>query len=588
MRRISVALAVLLVAAACTGSSGDVTSTTGTTAAGGGPGTADYTSADGRLSLHVAGPVAGDVTIDEVDPASVDFGDDVETLGAYDLGPSGTSFDQPVEMTFDTGEVYDPDHPAPVASVLVTDDDQTWEALSPVSISVVDGSVVISAEVPHFSRLVINRGDYGMYIDPGWVDTWVGDVWEVYFDLFDRTFAPITNLPVRDRFLFRDGFDALANAFGGGKVGPVKTLSEDVTPIADTLFSGVVEPVEGNDWLGTYDYRPQAGYDGSLADSMSYVEIIDGYHDFGCAAEGRGTYGVSLDLVVHRGDLVFGARFANGQLALVQPSDGVVLHYEIEADAICRASYGRLAALVSAYFGVRTPLIDTLVGRVAMDSMGKLIYSISTVLAGVYSPKVDLWDSVGTRLRTSQFKADFIYNFSVFECGTTADVPRLGTDVTTVCPPGVGDVPEGDLIVIAAQYSDTLPTAGDENHYTYAAVFESNDDPSDDWQYQGPYDWDFFIGTDRWYQINWDPDSQQWSMTVTNGQKPGGETAARAVLAGDTIFWMIPASEFASPNPTYRVTSFIHDGTYAPEASGGDVSGDDPTEPLLPIYPVEG
>jgi hypothetical protein len=31
------------------------------------------------------------------------------------------------------------------------------------------------------------------------------------------------------------------------------------------------------------------------------------------------------------------------------------------------------------------------------------------------------------------------------------------------------------------------------------------------------------------------------------------------------------------------MTSFGHDGTYAPEVSGGDVSGADPTEPLIPL-----
>jgi len=588
MRRISVALAALLVAGACAGSSDGTsttgTSTTATTAAGGTTG--EYTSPDGRLSLQVDGSVPGGVTIDEIGPSSLDFGDDVVTLGAYDLGPSGTVFDRPAAMTFDTGETYDPEHPAPLVGVLISDDGQTWEALSPVGISVVDGSVVVTADVPHFSRLVIERSDYGMYLDPEDVDTWVGDTWSAYFDLYDRKFVPVTNSPVRYSRLYRDGYDTIEGVFGPDEKGFVQTLRDDLTYSPDTVSSGAVDPVEGNDWIDTYDYLPRTGFGGGLGDSMPFVEAIYGYHDFECAAAGTGSYGVSLDVMVHRGDLVFGARFATGQLALVRPADGVVLRYLIEAPAWCRESYGRVAAFLSVFVALHHPVIEGLIGKVSVDSLHDLIYSISTVAAGIYSPRVDLRASLGMRLRMSRPVVDALFNESVFECGAMAEVPRLG-EVTTVCPPGVSDVPEGDLVVIAAQYADTVPTVGDTSHYTYAAVFDSNGDPADDWQFQGQYDWDFFIGTDRWYQINWDPDAQAWSMTVTNGQQPGGATSARAVLAGDTIFWVIPASEFPSADPTYRVTSFVHDGTYRPEFSAGDVGGADPTEPLLPIEAVE-
>jgi hypothetical protein len=53
------------------------------------------------------------------------------------------------------------------------------------------------------------------------------------------------------------------------------------------------------------------------------------------------------------------------------------------------------------------------------------------------------------------------------------------------------------------------------------------------------------------------------------------------VIAGDLVVFFIPASEVEVEMPSFRMTSFGHDGTYAPEVSGGDVSGADPTEPLI-------
>jgi hypothetical protein len=55
------------------------------------------------------------------------------------------------------------------------------------------------------------------------------------------------------------------------------------------------------------------------------------------------------------------------------------------------------------------------------------------------------------------------------------------------------------------------------------------------------------------------------------------------VIDGNVIVFFIPVGEFGVPRPGYRLTAFGHDGTYAPEASGGDVIGADPTEPLLEL-----
>jgi hypothetical protein len=53
------------------------------------------------------------------------------------------------------------------------------------------------------------------------------------------------------------------------------------------------------------------------------------------------------------------------------------------------------------------------------------------------------------------------------------------------------------------------------------------------------------------------------------------------VILGDVIGFFIPAEEYSVESPGFRLTAFGHDGTYAPAVSSGDVTGADPTEPLV-------
>ncbi len=55
------------------------------------------------------------------------------------------------------------------------------------------------------------------------------------------------------------------------------------------------------------------------------------------------------------------------------------------------------------------------------------------------------------------------------------------------------------------------------------------------------------------------------------------------VIEGDTIGFFISAEEFPSADPGYRLTAFGHDGFYSSSDRGGDVTGEDPTEPVLRI-----
>ena len=147
-------------------------------------------------------------------------------------------------------------------------------------------------------------------------------------------------------------------------------------------------------------------------------------------------------------------------------------------------------------------------------------------------------------------------------------------------------MPPGEVIVLAMVLGGDVPLEDPDHFYTYAAVFDADGDPANNFQFVEPFDWDYFQNTDLWYQLDWDPTVGQWQLFVSSfvDQIPQDVASnARVVINGNVIVFFIPVDEFGVPRPDFRLTAFGHDGTFAPEASGGDVTGADPTEPLLQL-----
>ena len=99
------------------------------------------------------------------------------------------------------------------------------------------------------------------------------------------------------------------------------------------------------------------------------------------------------------------------------------------------------------------------------------------------------------------------------------------------------------------------------------------------------------VSSDRRLVAQWVGPLSEHDGVPTLGRFDGSfgvpvQTGARAVMLDNTIVWFIPRIELGD-NPTWRATSFRHDGSFAPELSGGDVSGADPTEPLMTIEPQD-
>jgi hypothetical protein len=189
---------------------------------------------------------------------------------------------------------------------------------------------------------------------------------------------------------------------------------------------------------------------------------------------------------------------------------------------------------------------------------------------------IELYDGYLKGMSGLQVQLDF--NESILECGEVTDGRR------TVCAANPLPMPEGQVFVAAAVMAGEIPQGNSDRHYVYSLVLDSDGQAGNNWV--GFLDWDLFLGTDRWYQLIWSPVDGQWRVTVTQvGPNDVTTTVTsstvRATIEGDTISWWISASEFPAAAPGYRLTSFAHDGFYTVADRIADVTGADPTEPLL-------
>ncbi len=214
------------------------------------------------------------------------------------------------------------------------------------------------------------------------------------------------------------------------------------------------------------------------------------------------------------------------------------------------------------------------------DPRGDLIYSIFGTTAGLTEAQQDVLRVFAGIFDLAPDANKAAFGNTAFPCDSLVDGRR------TVCPDGAGAVPPGEVVMLAMVLDGDVPMDDPDHFYTYSAVFDADGDPANNFQYVDPYNWDYFQNTDLWYQLDWDPTVGQWQLFVSSfvDQMPQDVASnARVVIDGNVIVFFIPVGEFGVPRPDYRLTAFGHDGTYAPEASGGDVIGADPTEPLLEL-----
>ena len=212
-----------------------------------------------------------------------------------------------------------------------------------------------------------------------------------------------------------------------------------------------------------------------------------------------------------------------------------------------------------------------------VDPGGDWIYSISKQITEEQLLQNDILGYFGIESFFFDMGIKYWFNESYFPCNQEIEGGWV------VCQEPAQPMPEGEILILAMQLADVVPQADPDHYYTYAAVLDADGDPSNNFQFFSPYDWDYFQNTDRWYQLNWIPGRGSWTLDVTDMRpEPGpASSKARVVILGDVIGFFIPAEEYSVESPGFRLTAFGHDGTYAPAVSSGDVTGADPTEPLV-------
>lgn len=216
-----------------------------------------------------------------------------------------------------------------------------------------------------------------------------------------------------------------------------------------------------------------------------------------------------------------------------------------------------------------------------LDPEGDWIYSISAQNALLELAQVDITGYLGVWLRLNSGAVGTWFNNSYYPCDQ--EIPGG----LVVCPPGAGDMPEGRILMLIMELADPVLQADSDLFYTYAAVLDADGDPSNNFQYNSPYDWDYWQNTDLWYILDWIPENQAWTVSVLGENWVQVSSNARAVIYEDLIMFFIPGNEISAETPGYRLSAFGHDGSYQPDVSSGDVTGANPTEELTPLISEE-
>lgn len=134
------------------------------------------TSPDGRLTVSVSGSGFGGSLVVKATEARLGFEHDAiegAVLGAYQLGPDGSEFDEPATVTFVLPEDY-PDTAFAVISRSVAHGDEEVEDIEIVMSS---SGTTITAYLSHFSTIVILGFDVDFSVDPAYWEMAVGESW---------------------------------------------------------------------------------------------------------------------------------------------------------------------------------------------------------------------------------------------------------------------------------------------------------------------------------------------------------------------------------------------------------------------------
>jgi hypothetical protein len=175
---------------------------------------------------------------------------------------------------------------------------------------------------------------------------------------------------------------------------------------------------------------------------------------------------------------------------------------------------------------------------------------------------MDTFFQAYTQVFFNQWRIDAIFNHSTLECGQ-------GPNGYTVCPSPKNVMPEGLYAVVQMAQAGKIPVADPTNYYQFAAVFDADGDPANNYVPLAAYPKDFFKGTDRWYEALYTP-GMGWKLKVSNAHgmtiTPVTDSFARIAIVDNVVYFFIPRAELPAQMPGYRVTAFRHKGDYGLKA----------------------
>lgn len=134
----------------------------------------------------------------------------------------------------------------------------------------------------------------------------------------------------------------------------------------------------------------------------------------------------------------------------------------------------------------------------------------------------------------------------------------------TVCPTNRLPLEEGEYFMVYLVTREPIPLNHPENRYQFGFVFDTDNNPNNNFVPASSFPFDLFSDTDRWYSVEYSA-ALGWRMVVTdarNSNPTSVASAARAVIRDNSLILWVPRNEFVVDSPAYRVTAYRHTGDF--------------------------
>lgn len=209
-----------------------------------------------------------------------------------------------------------------------------------------------------------------------------------------------------------------------------------------------------------------------------------------------------------------------------------------------------------------------------VDEDGGPLYPIDAERSGFEAPFLELRGYFAVTLDVSSEAATALDR--LFPC----DDPVEGRLVA--CSQPEEAFPSGELILLGGLLAGDFPLDDRDHSYDIGGFFMDDTRP-DRGPSSGEFDPSFLLDTDRWYELQWSPEWDEWRLTVSNvvaQARMPAESNDRAVIDGSLFAFFVTEG-----GPLFEVRALGSDeeGTYSNETSGGDVSGPDPKTAMNPV-----